>query len=102
MNIGKSVKEVRKALGVTQNELAEKSGLTQGAISQIENSQTHPNKETLGKIAEALGVIEEVLVYKALTIDDIGDNKKEIFQALNPAINMLVDNIIESVKNEKK
>ena len=102
MNIGQAVKEVRKALGVTQKELAEKSGLTQGAISQLENSQTHPNKETLKSVGDALGVGSATLMFKALTIEDVSDDKKEIFQLLNPTINTLIDTIIEDIKNEKK
>ena len=45
----------RNSLNITQNQLAEKSGVTQSNISKIENGSYHPSISTLKKIANALG-----------------------------------------------
>ena len=44
----------RNSLGITQNQLAEKSGVSQSNISKIENGSYRPNIATLKKIANAL------------------------------------------------
>ena len=45
----------RNFLDVTQNQLAEKSGVSQSNISKIESGNYHPSVATLKKIADALG-----------------------------------------------
>jgi transcriptional regulator with XRE-family HTH domain len=54
--IGKRIKELREEKGITTIELAEKSGVAQSTISQIENGKRNPSTGTAAKIAEALGV----------------------------------------------
>lgn len=45
----------RDELGLTQKQLAEKSGLTQANISNIEKGTTRPTIDSLKKIADAMG-----------------------------------------------
>ena len=54
-SIGANIKAVRRALGLNQEDLAEKLGLTQANISRIEASVKGPSAETLLAIAGALG-----------------------------------------------
>jgi transcriptional regulator with XRE-family HTH domain len=54
-SIGANIKAVRRALGLNQEDLAEKLGLTQANISRIEASVKGPSAETLLAIADALG-----------------------------------------------
>ena len=42
-NIGKRIKQKRKELGYKQTEISEKTGLSQGAISEIEKGKYIPN-----------------------------------------------------------
>ncbi len=55
------LKAWRKYLGLTQKELAERAGVTQSAISQLERSRNH-HTETLEKLARAMGLRVEQLV----------------------------------------
>ncbi len=50
------IQSLRKAKGVTLDQLARMTGLTKGYLSQIENSTKTPPFSTLDKIAYALGV----------------------------------------------
>ena len=52
--ISKKVEEKRKAKGLTQMELAEKSGLPQSHISRIERARLSPSRATLEKLAAAM------------------------------------------------
>lgn len=48
------VVELREKRGLTQVQLAERSGVDQGDISRIERGSAFPNEKTLLRIAEAL------------------------------------------------
>ena len=52
IEIGLMIKQTRKELGMTQEELAEKSGTTKHYISRIENSKSDIELMTLKKIIE--------------------------------------------------
>ena len=54
-SIGANIKTMRRALGLNQEELAAKLGLTQANISRIEASVKGPSAEVLMAVAEALG-----------------------------------------------
>jgi len=53
--IGKRIAEIRKSKGLTCNQLAEITGLTQGNLSRIELGMYSTGIDILGKIADALG-----------------------------------------------
>ncbi|HPF53523.1 MAG TPA: XRE family transcriptional regulator [Clostridia bacterium] len=55
MEIGEKVKQLRLRLGLTQEELAARTELTKGFISQLERDITSPSIATLMDILEALG-----------------------------------------------
>jgi len=50
----------RKALGLTQAQLAKKAGTTQAVISRLENASVKPSLDSVVKIAEALGAVVEI------------------------------------------
>ena len=55
MKIGAKVKELRVQKGLTQEELADRTELSKGFISQLERDLTSPSIATLTDILEALG-----------------------------------------------
>ena len=56
MNLGKKLRRMRQARGLTAVELAKRARVTTGFISQLEHSQTVPSLHTLQRIATVLGV----------------------------------------------
>ena len=50
MKIGKKLKELRTQNGLTLEELANRSELTKGFLSQLERDLTSPNISALGNI----------------------------------------------------
>jgi transcriptional regulator with XRE-family HTH domain len=54
--VGDNLKELRTLNALTQEELAERAGLTVAALSRIERNQAEPRPSTLRKLADALGV----------------------------------------------
>ena len=53
--IGKKIRDLRNKNGLTQEELAARTELTKGFISQLERGQTAPSVSTLQDIVECLG-----------------------------------------------
>lgn len=60
------IKARRSLLGLTQQDLADYSGLSLRLIKQIEAGNGNPSMSTLSKIADALG-LEIVLRVKTVT-----------------------------------
>jgi len=56
VTIGESIKSRRKALRVTQPELAELAGVSVNTLYKIERGQANPTLDTLEKIANILGM----------------------------------------------
>jgi transcriptional regulator with XRE-family HTH domain len=54
--VAKRVREVRQELGLTVGQLAERSGISKGMLSKIENAQASPSLATLGRLSSALSV----------------------------------------------
>lgn len=53
---GSALKEARKAAGLSQRELAERSGVGESTIDYLENNRTKgPRTTTLQQLASALG-----------------------------------------------
>ncbi len=72
-SIGTIIKDLRKARGIEQDELAQKSGFSQAYISQIENGKTNPSLKALRKIAVVFGVDEKYFFepdIKPVSLDD--------------------------------
>ncbi len=55
MNIGNKIKNLRRIKNLTQEELAERTDLSKGYISQIESEHASPSMETFLNIIEVLG-----------------------------------------------
>lgn len=53
--VGSNVERLRRAQGMTQEQLAERSGFSQQYISGLENGRRNPTVVTLYEIADALG-----------------------------------------------
>ncbi len=60
--VGRNVRRLRLDRGVTQEELAVKSGFGQNYISDLERGRRNPTVVTLWEIAEALGVTPVELI----------------------------------------
>lgn len=55
--MGNRIRAIRTEQGLSQKELCEKAGISQGTLSAIERSEKSPTAETLRVIAAALGVL---------------------------------------------
>lgn len=56
MDIGKRIRELREAKGLSQGDIEKRSGLLRSYISRVEGGYTAPSLSTLEKFARALEV----------------------------------------------
>lgn len=63
--LGKRIVQHRKRLGLTQDQLAEKLGVTAQAVSKWENDQSCPDITMLPKLAEIFGTTTDALLGSA-------------------------------------
>lgn len=59
LSSGTEIRKIRKAMGLTQKNLAERSGVSQSLISRIEAGSVDPRLSTMNKILNALTVLPE-------------------------------------------
>ena len=56
MTVGSKIKNLRKSRRITQEDFAEKIGISRSTLSCYETEQRTPNLKTLQQISEAFGV----------------------------------------------
>ena len=61
--IAKSIKRLRVAQNLSQEELAEKLFVSRQAVSSWENNRTQPDIEMISKLSEVFNVSIEELIY---------------------------------------
>ena len=93
MDLGNTIKNMRKQKGLTQTEFAPLCQITQTYLSQIENNQKEPNLSVLKIIAEKLSVPLPILFFQSLTESDVQPSKKEIFKLVSPGVKKIIDEI---------
>ena len=94
MTVGEKIKHRRRAIGLTQAEVARSAGLTEPSVNRIEKGITrHPQKYTLAKIAEVLGCTVESL---SDDFDDVVEMKKEAYITIT-----LSDGLVELLERRK-
>ena len=68
-NLAQTVKDLRKRKGLSQEELAKKSGLSLRTIQRVENGETEPAGETLKRISNTFDLNPEQLI-DCISLDD--------------------------------
>jgi transcriptional regulator with XRE-family HTH domain len=63
--VGDNLKRLRTLSALTQEELANKAGLTPAAVARIERNEAEPRPSTLRKLAVALGVEPREIIQRS-------------------------------------
>lgn len=74
VTVGDNIRKFRKAKGLTQKELGEKSGMTEAMIRQYELGLRNPKLETIKKIADGLNVFITDLINSEIEYTRPDDN----------------------------
>ena len=60
--LGRNLKRIRKAKGITQGDIVRALNVGRGYISNIENGKMNPTLATIAKLAKALGISADELL----------------------------------------
>ncbi len=104
LETGMRIKKIRKKLGLTQDQLAEKAGISAHFVYEIERGQKTMSLYTLVDIASALGASTDYLLFgqtpdiAPATMDVmINDDLSHIIETVPLAKRDAVKNIVKSV-----
>ncbi len=108
IQLGLNIKQARKKLGLTQEELANKLNVSSNYISAIECGKKTPKLEMFFKIADVLNVNLDILasdLIKANRQNIIPNNNNYKISSLNEneykLLKNTLDNLFEYFKNSK-
>ena len=90
MDLGTTIKNIRKQKGLTQGEFASNCEITQSYLSLIESNQKEPNMSVVKVIAEKLDVPLPILFFLSMNEEDVPESKRSAFQIINPSVKSLV------------
>lgn len=91
MDLGQTIKEIRKQKGLKQNQFADLCDITQAYLSQIENNLKEPNLSTLKVISNRLETPLPILFFLSLDNKDVKPEKAEAFKMIAPSVKSLVN-----------
>jgi transcriptional regulator with XRE-family HTH domain len=97
MDIGHAIKTVRTKLDLDQKTVAERAGISQSFLSQVERGQREPSFSLVEKIAEACGVPQHLLLLLAAEIPE----DKGAFREPLKEISMALLDMIGSLRREE-
>lgn len=111
--IGENIRKLRMQTGFTQEELALKSGLSQGYVNQLENGKRKYTQKSLELIADALAIpVVEMFKEEGEQIDVVSKeiaqykkkrpDKKEFLALLNELPEHIVEHYLVLLRLEKK
>ncbi len=104
MSLGTKIKEIRKEQGLSQGDLGKRSGIHEKLVSKYENERIVPTADTLKKIAQALHVSADYLIFENVPkegkvelkdlelfsmfkeVEDMGENERETIKNLIDAM----------------
>ena len=70
MNYGKALRIVRAAVGLQQQELAQRAGLTPSYVSLVEMGKRNPSSSAIRKLSRALKIPPHLLTLLATEAED--------------------------------
>ncbi len=86
MNLGKTIKLLRKNRNLKQSDLAKKLDITTTGLSLIENGHVKPSKNRIVKICEVFDIPETFLMFLSVDENDLSKEKRTAFKILEPGL----------------
>lgn len=98
-----NVKRRRESLAMTQRELAQKSGMSQGYLAEIETGKKFPSAESIERLCTALEVRPFELFVEAEDLSSLppGAAMEEVFYQINESFHKAFDETREKYDSLK-
>lgn len=95
MNLGLAIKDIRKAAGLSQQELAKLTRSTQATVSQIESGKSDPSNSTLRSISAALSIPISLIYAYGMEKRDCPSHKGETYDLIMPIVRQLILSLVK-------
>ena len=95
MNLGESIKKIRREKGLSQGEMQKRTGILRSYLSRVENGHTVPSFATLQRLASAM----EINLGDFFPGDD---GQPPGFPAAQPDYLQELENYIPQLSNEQR
>lgn len=93
MNIGESIRILRKKKLMNQGVFANRVGITQPFLSSIETGRKTPSMGVLEKMANVLNTPLSILFWFGVDREDVYEDRRYIFDQLKPTIDKLIEEV---------
>jgi XRE family transcriptional regulator, regulator of sulfur utilization len=93
MKIGATINKLRKERKITQIDFAKQCGISQTYLSQLENDERNPTVDVLERISKVLEIPYPVLSFLSITIDNVPEDKKEVYKRMEKVMFGLVEDV---------
>ena len=93
MKTGATIKKLRKEKRITQIDFAKQCGISQTYLSQLENDERNPTVDVLERISKVLEIPFPVLSFLSITIDNVPEEKKEVYRRMEKVMFGLVEDV---------
>ena len=92
IHIGRSIRKLRTDRKISQQDLAASADLTPSFLSLVENGQRRPSLAVLQRIAAALELPEEAIVWDAIELpSDLSDADRRICEMAKHIVRRLCE-----------
>jgi transcriptional regulator with XRE-family HTH domain len=102
IEIANRLVELRKKSGYSQEELAEKIGISRQAVSKWERAESSPDTDNLIALSRLYGVSLDALLYTEERIETVDERvTDELDSQIKTALSELIENEISEIKDKK-
>ena len=102
LKFGREVRRRRTALGITLEQLAERSGLTPNYIGTVENDRRDPSLSTIGALARGLGVPPGELLGGVGELSPEAIEAARLFETLPPEVQVAVAGLLRALQRRRR
>jgi len=79
ISIGKTIRRLRIEREISQQDLARDAGLTPSFLSLVENDRRQPSLIVIRRLADALAIPEEILIWDAVELpQNLGEQDRRL------------------------
>ena len=106
-NVGNKIRELRKNIGMTQSELAERLGISASAVGMYEQGRRQPDSDMILKICSVFEISADYLLGKNKTVQkhgvcELSDVFDEFTQVLTSQQGLMFDGVPLNEEDKRK
>ena len=94
MNLGKTVRMLRRKKGLSQQELADKASISRTYLSQIESGACNPTIDLLENIGKELCIPFPIISFLSMDIESIPESRREDYLKIEPTIMRMIEGFL--------